>query len=192
MIDLRNYADLIRQLVKKEDEKDPNWKWSVKSIGKNKVRIRWGYLDFLGEKENCFIIEMQEEVRDHAVRELGALANTAARERLERQAQAAAYEALGAWEYLGEFAVTAYCPCEECCGRWAEGVTATGLPAAPGVVAVDLEVIPLGSTVIIDGQAYLAADTGVTGNRVDICVTDHRAAEAFGARSEEVWVTNGR
>lgn len=61
MIDLRNYADLIRQLVKKEDEKDPNWKWSVKSIRKNKVRIRWGYLDYLGEKENCFSIEMQPD-----------------------------------------------------------------------------------------------------------------------------------
>lgn len=61
MIDLRNYADLIRKLVKKEDEKDQNWKWSVKSIGKNKVRIRWGYLDYLGDKENCFIIEMQED-----------------------------------------------------------------------------------------------------------------------------------
>jgi len=61
MIDLRNYADLIRKLVKEADQKDPNWKWAVKSIGKNKVRIRWGYLDYLGEKENCFIIEMQED-----------------------------------------------------------------------------------------------------------------------------------
>lgn len=59
MIDLRNYADLIRQLVKEEDKKDPNWKWSVKSISKNKVRIRWGYLDYLGDTENCFSIEMQ-------------------------------------------------------------------------------------------------------------------------------------
>ena len=25
MIDLRNYTDLIRQLVKEEDKKDPNW-----------------------------------------------------------------------------------------------------------------------------------------------------------------------
>lgn len=60
MIDLRNYADLIRQLVADENEKDPNWKWSVKSIGKDKVRIRWGYLDYLEEKDNCFILEMGE------------------------------------------------------------------------------------------------------------------------------------
>lgn len=129
-----------------------------------------------------------QAVRDHAVRELGALAAETARDRQARAEQAAAYEAMGAWESLGEFTVTAYCPCEECCGRWADGVTATGLPAGPGIVAVDPDVIPTGSTVVIDGQAYLAADTGVTGNHVDICVTDHRAAEAFGVRVEEVWV----
>ena len=61
MIDLRNYADLIRKLVKEADQKDPNWKWSVKSISKNKVRIRWGYLDYLGSKENSFSIEMQPD-----------------------------------------------------------------------------------------------------------------------------------
>lgn len=128
------------------------------------------------------------EVRDHAVRELGALAAETARERQARAEQAAAYEAMGAWEYLGEFTVTASCPCEECCGRWADGVTSTGLPAGPGIVAADPDVIPTGSTVVIDGQAYLAADTGVTGNHVDICVTDHRSAEAFGVRAAEVWV----
>ena len=46
MIDLRNYKDYIRELVAKENEKDKNWRWSVKSIGKSRVRIRWGYLDY--------------------------------------------------------------------------------------------------------------------------------------------------
>lgn len=62
MIDLRNYADLIRQLVKEEDKKDRNWKWSVKSIGKTKVQICWGYLDYLKEKENCFRLEMDNDI----------------------------------------------------------------------------------------------------------------------------------
>lgn len=35
---------------------------------------------------------------------------------------------------------------------------------------------------------YLAADTGVTGNHIDICVTDHALAEDFGVRTAEVWV----
>ena len=107
-----------------------------------------------------------------------------------REEQAAAYEALGDWEYLGEFTITAYCPCEDCCGRWADGVTASGLPAGPGIVAVDRSVIPLGSTVVIDGQRYLAADTGVTGNRVDICMTSHEDTVAHGVRTAEVWVVS--
>lgn len=57
MFDLRDYKDLIRAEVKKLDEKDANWKWSVKSIGKKQVKIRWGYLDYLEEENNCFIME---------------------------------------------------------------------------------------------------------------------------------------
>lgn len=133
-------------------------------------------------------LQNAEEVRDHAVQELGVLSARVSKEQQARKEQAAAYEALGDWEYLGEFTITAYCPCEDCCGRWADGVTASGLPAGPGIVAVDRSVIPLGSTVVIDGQRYLAADTGVTGNRVDICMTSHQSAKDHGVRKAEVWV----
>lgn len=140
------------------------------------------------------VSEMQEQVRqaehirDLAVRELGAVSLASARERQARAEQAAAYEAVGVWEYIGECVITAYCPCGECCGRWVDGVTASGLPAGPGIVAVDPEVIPLGSTVIIDGQQYLAADTGVTGQAVDLCMESHAAALAFGRSRQSVWI----
>lgn len=133
-------------------------------------------------------VRQAEETRDRAVRELGAMALSSAREQQERAEQAAAYEAIGAYQYIGECTVTYYCPCEECCGRWADGVTATGLPAGPGIVAVDPDVIALGSTVVIDGVKYLAADTGVTGSHIDICVTDHAYAEELGVRAADVWV----
>ena len=57
-IDFRNYADLIRKAVKEANERDPNWKWSVHSLTKRKVLIRWGYLDYLEEQHlrNCFSI----------------------------------------------------------------------------------------------------------------------------------------
>ena len=92
--------------------------------------------------------------------------------------------------YIGECTITAYCPCAECCGRWADGLTASGLPAGPEIVAVDPDVIPLGSTVIIDGQKYLAADTGsgVTGNHIDICLASHEETVEHGVRTAEVWV----
>ena len=49
---------------------------------------------------------------------------------------------------------------------------------------------PLGSTVIIDGQAYLAADTGgaVRGSHVDIAVATHQEAEDLGVTTADVWV----
>ena len=133
-------------------------------------------------------IERAERARDLAVHELGAASLRQAKEQAARAEQAAAYEAVGAYRYVGECTVTYYCPCEECCGKWADGLTATGLPAGPGIVAVDKSVIPLGSTVVIDGQRYLAADTGVTGKHVDVCLTDHDATVEAGVRMAEVWV----
>lgn len=139
------------------------------------------------------------ETRYHAVRAIeedavaayGELAARVDADREARQAQAEAYEAIGAYEYIGECTVTYYCcePYAHVCGD-GDGLTATGLPVTPGVVAVDPEVIPLGSTVIIDGQAYLAADTGgaVRGNHVDIAVATHQEALELGTRTAEVWV----
>ena len=131
-----------------------------------------------------------EQVRDDALEELGRMANDYALEAKARREQAEAYEALGAYRYIGECTITAYCPCAECCGRWADGLTASGLPAGPGIVAVDPDVIPLGSTVIIDGQKYLAADTGSgeEGLHIDIFLASHEETVAHGVRTAEVWV----
>lgn len=134
-------------------------------------------------------IEDAERVRDLAVRELGAMALQQAEERQARAAQAEAYEAAGIYTYVGNCAITYYCcePYEHICGT-GDGITATGLPVSPGMVAVDPEVIPLGSTVVIDGQQYLAADTGVTGYCVDVAVPTHAEALELGVRSAEVWI----
>ena len=132
-------------------------------------------------------LESAERMRDMAVEQLGAAVLQTETDKQARAEQAAAYEAIGVYQYIGECTITVYCPCEECCGRWADGLTATGLPAGPGVVAVDPEVIPLGSTVIIDGQRYLAADTGVTGKHVDVCMMEHAATVEAGGRTAEGW-----
>lgn len=51
------------------------------------------------------------------------------------------------------------------------------LPAAVQV-AVDPDIIPLGSTVTIGGKEYIAADTGVYGYTVDVLMTHEEAAQA--------------
>lgn len=95
-------------------------------------------------------------------------------------------------EVLGEFALTAYCPCEICCGQWAlnrpDGIvyTASGEEAVAGVtVAVDPDVIPLGTEIyIVDMGWYTAQDTGnFAGNVIDIYFDDHEAAREFGRQN---------
>lgn len=99
-----------------------------------------------------------------------------------------------AFEYLGVFTVSAYCcePYKHICGE-GHGITASGLPVAPGIVAVDPEVIELGATIYICGEAYLAADTGaaIKGNRVDIAVLTHKEAVSYAVQTHDVYVIKG-
>ncbi len=81
----------------------------------------------------------------------------------------------------------------------AYGITATGRRAGYGIVAVDPNVIPLGSTLYIEtadgsyvyGHA-IAADTGgaIKGNRIDLCYDTRQEALNFGRRQVKVYVLN--
>lgn len=95
---------------------------------------------------------------------------------------------------LDNVTVTHYDCCVDCCGK-ADGITASGVRATPGVtVAVDPAVIPLGADVLVDyGDGmlhyYRADDTGsgVVGNHIDLCVADHQTAVQLGRRTATVW-----
>ena len=135
--------------------------------------------------------EAVKAIQQDAVAAYGKLVAQVDAEAQEQAAQAAAYEAIEGYEYIGACTITYYCcePYEHICGT-GTGLTATGIPVAPGMVAVDPDVIPLGSTVIIDGQEYLAADTGgaIKGNHVDIAVPTHQEALELGTKTAEVWI----
>ena len=100
-------------------------------------------------------------------------------------------------ESTGVFTVTGYCAC--CtpyshlnrCGDLV--LTASGEWVHPGeAVAVDPDIIPLGSTVTIGEKTYRALDTGVRGYVVDVLMS-HEDAAAAGARRELVtWTTDLR
>lgn len=137
------------------------------------------------------MIQRVEESRNDAIQKVAALSLATVQEKQARTAQAEAYAAVGDWEYIGECKITAYCcePYAHICGT-GDGLTATGIPVTPGIAAVDPSVIPLGSTLIIDGQRYLAADVGGTikGQMVDIAVATHQEAVEFGVQSAPVWI----
>lgn len=93
--------------------------------------------------------------------------------------------------FAGTFETTAYCKCEKCCGIWTDSPTKSGtIPQEGRTIAVDPDIIPLGTQVIIDGQIYTAEDTGsaVKGNVIDIYFDNHEETEAYGRQNREVWI----
>ena len=94
-------------------------------------------------------------------------------------------------ECLGVFEVTAYCPCVTCCGVWADGITFTGSPTIEGqTIAVDPDIIPLGSVVEISGHQYVAEDIGsaINGNEIDIFFVKHETALQWGRQNHDVYL----
>ncbi|MGQ0548430.1 MAG: 3D domain-containing protein [Armatimonadota bacterium] len=96
----------------------------------------------------------------------------------------------------GEFAgkevvqmeATAYAPWH---GEGVNDITAIGLKARYGVVAVDPKVIPLRSVVFVEGYGRaIAGDTGgaIKGHRIDLCYDTVREAYKFGRRPVRVYI----
>lgn len=91
---------------------------------------------------------------------------------------------------LGMFNISYYCKCEICTGK-ADGITATGTVVEEGrTIAVDPDVIPLGTQVFIDGILYVAEDVGgaIQGNAIDIYVESHDYALQMGRHQTEVFI----
>lgn len=96
----------------------------------------------------------------------------------------------------GTFKVTAYSPFDNVSGIENDGnpnVTSTGMRPGPYVVAVDPNVIPYGSNVLIiyeDGDYLLgvAGDTGgaIKGNRLDVFKWTYAEACEFGIKTAKV------
>lgn len=93
-----------------------------------------------------------------------------------------------AGEMIGRFKITYYCAEKypHICNAGPPYETATGTtPTAGRTIAVDPDVIPLNTRVIIDGHEYVAEDTGgaIDGNRIDIVVATHAEALRKGTRN---------
>ena len=91
---------------------------------------------------------------------------------------------------LGVFRISHYCSCFYCCGAWGGTSTSTGTtPTAGRTIAVDPNVIPYGSRVIINGHTYVAEDSGgaIKGNKIDIFKSSHSEALSGGVYYAEVF-----
>ena len=104
-----------------------------------------------------------------------------------------------------EVKATAYCLCKKCCGKSEShpeyGVTASGLKIIPGtnmkVIAVDTNVVPLGSRVYVEGlngasdYGYaIASDTGsaIKNKKIDLYMDTHEQARKWGVKNVKLYV----
>ena len=91
--------------------------------------------------------------------------------------------------------VTAYCPCEKCCGRFADGITACGHKIRPGdaFVAADRK-FSFGTEMIIpdynNDKPIKVFDRGgaIRGNRLDVFFHSHKEAQKWGVKYIDVKV----
>ncbi len=71
------------------------------------------------------------------------------------------------------------------------GITASGMRAGYGVVAVDPRVIPLGTKLYVEGYGYcIAGDTGgaIKGNKIDLCFNSYSEAVNYGRKNVTVYI----
>ena len=89
------------------------------------------------------------------------------------------------YEDLEDFQATAYC---------ITGITKSGVPVAPGHVAADPKIIPLGSLIYVESILkcghYQVTDTGrlIKGKIIDIFIPSYKASIEFGRRNVKVKV----
>jgi 3D (Asp-Asp-Asp) domain-containing protein len=94
-----------------------------------------------------------------------------------------------------EMTITAYCPCQKCCGLHATGRTASGKVAKGKMIAAPKDV-PFGTQIFVPGYGWgTVEDRGraIKGNRLDVLFPTHKEALQWGRQTLTVKiVTSGR
>ncbi len=90
--------------------------------------------------------------------------------------------------------VTGYCPCAICCGRSADGITASGAPAQGKLLAAPPE-IPFGTMIYVPGYSdgpvpVLDRGGAIKGDKLDLLFPTHDQAARWGRRKMTVWISS--
>jgi 3D (Asp-Asp-Asp) domain-containing protein len=131
---------------------------------------------------------------------------TAGHDRRMPAARASANRANGSYNFNGRrirpgqtvmMEVTAYSPDPRSCGKWADGITASGQPVTANggrLVAADTRYLPFGTVLTVEGYAannpvpVLDRGGAIKGNRLDVLFPNHELALQWGRRQCRVTV----
>lgn len=90
--------------------------------------------------------------------------------------------------FMGNFKVTAYCPCRKCNGKNA-GKTASGAtPTVGRTIAANKKDFDFGDVVVIDGVEYVVEDRGVKKGCIDLYMDSHSEALKWGIHHLDVYL----
>ena len=94
---------------------------------------------------------------------------------------------------MGEFKLTAYCPCEECSEGYGVETATKKTARSEHTVAVDPDVIAYGTKILIGNTVYVAEDCGVDvkGEHIDIFFDTHEEVEDFEVKYKDIWLLRG-
>lgn len=101
--------------------------------------------------------------------------------------QTASYEesSSGQGTYLGNFKLTGYCNCAQCCGSAGNATASGAMPSSGHTVA--MAGVPFGTQLLINGNVYTVEDLGTPYGHVDIYFDNHSDALAFGLQYADVY-----
>ena len=94
----------------------------------------------------------------------------------------------GQGKYLGNFTLTAYCNCAQCCGTAGNATASGAMPTAGHTVA--MAGVPFGTQLLINGNVYTVEDLGTPYGHVDIYFNSHSEALSFGLQYADVYQLN--
>lgn len=94
---------------------------------------------------------------------------------------------------MGEFKCTAYCPCCDCSEGFDDSTSTMTRASYGRTIAVDPDVIPYGSKVLIGDTVFVAEDCGggISGDEIDIYFDGHDRVEDFGVKYIHVFIVKG-
>lgn len=104
---------------------------------------------------------------------------------------------------LGEYRITAYCPCEICCGKWAKNrpngivVGAYQSELKEGISVAST--LPNGTNIYVEGIGEFVVQDKIADwvikehgyNVIDIYFENHEDAKAFGLQHKEIFIIKG-
>lgn len=200
-----DYSEYLQEKKKAEEEAKKKAEKEAKKKAENEAKKK-AEKEAKKKAEKEAKKKAEEEAKKKAEEEAKKKAEAEAKKKAEEEAKKKAEEDKKVEKVKEEtvtdengntatFEVTGYCTCRICCGNYSPEVTgrtshtASGtVPCAGRTVSVDPRVIPLGSTVCINGHNYIAEDTGsaVKGNIIDMYFDSHQEALNWGRQRLEV------